>query len=109
MYVLRTDSGRLGRGIRRQPHGGTRPPRRVCTRQLHVGTSELPREMVYRPEVLRRVQPRQGGESTTPHPAELARGLPMNESERRWAALRNIVQFADLLQRDVPGPGPLVA
>ena len=30
----------------------------------------------------------------------------MKESEGRWAALRNIMQFADLLQRDVPGPGP---
>ena len=41
-----------------------------------------------------------------PHPAELASGLPMNESGERWAALRNTMQFADLLQRDVPGPGP---
>ena len=41
-----------------------------------------------------------------PHPAELARGLPMNESGERWAALRGTIQFADFLQRDVPGPGP---
>ena len=30
----------------------------------------------------------------------------MNESEGRWAALRIIMQFADLLQREVPAPGP---
>ena len=30
----------------------------------------------------------------------------MNESEGRWAALRTIMQLADLLQRDVPGQGP---
>ena len=40
------------------------------------------------------------------HLAELARGLPMTESGGRWAALRNTMQCADLLQRDVPGPGP---
>ena len=45
------------------------------------------------------------GRRRLPHPAELVRGLPMNESEGRWAASRNIMQFADLLQRDVPGPG----
>ena len=35
------------------------------------------------------------------HPAELATGLPMTEFGGRWAALRNAMQFADLLQRDV--------
>ena len=45
------------------------------------------------------------GRRRPPNPTELARGLPMNESEGRWAASRNIMQFADLLQRDVPGPG----
>ena len=30
----------------------------------------------------------------------------MSESGGRWAALRNTMQFADLLQRNVPGPGP---
>ena len=30
----------------------------------------------------------------------------MTESGGRWAALRNTMQCADLLQRDVPGPGP---
>ena len=46
------------------------------------------------------------GRRQPPHPAELPRGLPMNESEGRWAALRNIMQFADLFQRGDPGPGP---
>ena len=43
-----------------------------------------------------------------PHPAELASnsGLPSNESGQRWAAPSSAVQFADLIQRDVPGPGP---
>ena len=45
------------------------------------------------------------GRRRPPHPAELSRSLPVNESKGRWAALRNIIQFADLLQRDVPGPG----
>ena len=39
-----------------------------------------------------------------PHPAMLARGLPMTQSGGRWAALRNTMQFADFLQRDGPGP-----
>ena len=46
------------------------------------------------------------GRRRPPLPADLARGLSISESEGRWAALRNIMQFADLLQRDVPGPGP---
>ena len=43
-----------------------------------------------------------------PHSEELANnsGLPTNESGQRWASLRSTVQSADLLQRDVPGPGP---
>ena len=43
-----------------------------------------------------------------PHPAELASssGLPTSELGERWAASRSIIQFADLLQRHVPGPGP---
>ena len=43
-----------------------------------------------------------------PYPTELASssGLPTNESGQRWAALRSTIQSADLLQRDVPGPGP---
>ena len=41
-----------------------------------------------------------------PHPAELARGLPMTESGGRREALWSTMQFADLLQRVVPGPGP---
>ena len=30
----------------------------------------------------------------------------MTESGGRWAALKNATQFANLLQRDVPRPGP---
>ena len=43
-----------------------------------------------------------------PHREELASicGLPTNEPGQGWAALRSTVQFADLLQRNVPGPGP---
>ena len=48
---------------------------------------------------------REGGRRP-PHPAELVGGLPVNESGGRWAALRNVMQFAELLQRDVPRPGP---
>ena len=70
MYVLRSGSVRRGRGVRRQSHGGTRPVprRRVCARQLHFGTSGSPRERVYKPEVLRRAQPRGGEKKTTPSP-----------------------------------------
>lgn len=85
------------------PHG------EFCARQLHAGTSGSPREGAYIPQkVLRRVPPRGGGRKTTPpHPAEIARYLPINESGGRWTtALRNVVQFAEFLQRDVPGPGP---
>ena len=46
------------------------------------------------------------GRRRPPHPVELARGLPITESGATWAALRSIRQFADLLQRDAPGPGP---
>ena len=48
---------------------------------------------------------REGGRRP-PHPAERARGLPVNESGGRWAALGNVMQFAELLQREVPRPGP---
>ena len=47
---------------------------------------------------------REGGRRP-PHPAELARRLLVNESGGRWAALRNVMQFTELLQRDVPRPG----
>ena len=46
----------------------SRAPTDVCARQLHVGTNGSPRERVYRPEALRHVQPRGGGEKTTPPP-----------------------------------------
>ena len=45
------------------------------------------------------------GGNRPPHPAELARGLPMTESGGMWAALTSTIQFADLLQRGAPGPG----
>ena len=106
--MLRTGSRTLGRGVGSKSHAGTRPmpPRRVCARQLHAGTSGSPCERAYKPEVLRRVQLRVGRGKATPSPAELARRLQMTESGGRWAALRNTMQFAHLLQRDVPGPGP---
>ena len=46
------------------------------------------------------------GGSRSPHPAELAGDRPMTESGGRWTASRNTMHFADLLQWDVPGPGP---
>ena len=30
----------------------------------------------------------------------------MTEPGGRWAAVRSTIQFADFLQREVPGPGP---
>ena len=56
----------------------SRAPIEGCARQLHVGTSGSPRERVYKPEVLRRVQPRGGGENTTPPPGGACEG-PANE------------------------------
>lgn len=46
------------------------------------------------------------GEDEPPHPAELARDLPINESGGRWVALKNLMQFPDPLRRDFPGPRP---
>ena len=55
--LLRTGSGKLGREVVAQTHASTRPvpPRRVCARQLHVGTRGSPCERAYKPEVLGRV------------------------------------------------------
>ena len=39
------------------------------------------------------------GGNRPPHPAELARGLPMTKPRGRWAALRSVIQFADLARR----------
>ena len=33
------------------------------------------------------------------YPTELARGLPMTKPRGRWAALRSVIQFADLARR----------
>ena len=41
-----------------------------------------------------------------PHPAELAKGLPMTELGGRWAAVKRGLQFVALLQRDAPGTEP---
>ena len=48
------------------------------------------------------------GGNRLPRPAELARGLSMTEPGGRWAALRNAIQFADLLQRAPPDRGRTV-
>ena len=110
MHVLRTGSGRVTSGVRGHSQADTPPvpPRRVCALQLHAGTSGSPRERTYRPEVLRCVQQRLGGGETTSPPAEHASnsGLPTNELGEIRGALRSTIQFAGLLQRDVPGPGP---
>ena len=70
MHVLRTGSGKISREVGGQSHAGTRPmpPRRVCARQLHVGTSEPPCERTYRPEVLRRVQLQMDRGKASPSP-----------------------------------------
>ena len=70
MNVLRTGSGKLGRGVEGKSHAGTRPvpPRRVYARQLHVGRSGSPCEREHKPEVLRRVQLRVGRRKATPSP-----------------------------------------
>ena len=44
--------------------------------------------------------------SRPPHPAELARGLPMTEQGVKWAAVRSALQFAALLQRGDLGTEP---
>jgi len=46
------------------------------------------------------------GGSRPPHPAELARGLPMNEYGGRWVAVRGALQFAARVQRGNPEPEP---
>ena len=46
------------------------------------------------------------GGNRSPHPAALARGLPMSGHGERWAVVRSALQFAPLFQRGVPGPGP---
>ena len=41
-----------------------------------------------------------------PHPAALAKRLPMSGQRERWAAVRSALQFARLFQRGVLRPGP---
>ena len=106
VHVLRSGSGRLGRGVRGQPRVGTRPVplRRVGARPLHVGAHGPHRARACRPGT--QTAP-SGWGSRSANAAELARGLlPMTESRRRWAALRSTLQFVDLLQRDTPEPKP---
>ena len=109
MHVLRTGSGRVNSGVREHSQADTRPvpPRRISTLQLHAGKSGPPRERAYPRSYVACISEWAGGRRH-PHRAELAcsSGLPTNESGQRWAALRSTVQFADLLQRDVSGPGP---
>lgn len=71
MNLLRTGSRNLGRRGSRNNHMRVPIPclpRRVCTRQLHAGTSGSPRERVCRPEAPRRVPPRGDRGKTTPPP-----------------------------------------
>ena len=111
MHVLRTGSGRVNSGVGGHSQADTRP---VPPRRVFVHSSC----MLERAGRLARghIDPRScvacssggAGGRRPPHPAELASssGPPTNESGQRWAALRSAAQFADLLQRDVPGPGP---
>ena len=41
-----------------------------------------------------------------PHPAALAKRLPMSGQRERWAAVRSALQFARLFQRGILRPGP---
>ena len=70
VHVLRSGSGRLGRGFEGQlrVYAGTRPmpPRRVGTHPLHVGASGPHRARACRPEVLRREPLRVGVGKPTP-------------------------------------------
>lgn len=45
-------------------------------------------------------------ERRPPHPAELAKGLPMTMQGGRWAAVRSALQFAALLERGALGNEP---
>ena len=110
MHVLRTGLGRVNSGVGGHSHAGTRPvsPRRICALQLHAGTADrLARGHKDLRSCVACSSEWVGGRRL-PHPAELASnsGLLTNESGQRLAALRSTVQFANLLQRDVPGPGP---
>ena len=44
--------------------------------------------------------------SRPPHPAELARGLPMTDQGGRWTAVRSVFGFAALFQRGDLGTEP---
>lgn len=46
------------------------------------------------------------GESRPPGLGELFRGLPITEPGGRWAVVRDVMEFADLLQQSIPGLEP---
>ena len=102
VHVLRTGSGKLGRGVGGQSHAGTRPvpPRRVCARQLHVGTSGSPCDRSYRLEVLRRVQLRVGRGKATPSPGR-ACFRPANDGV--WGAVGGVIEHHAVRRRPPTG------
>lgn len=82
------------------PHEG------IGARPLHVGASGADRARVCRPQVHCHVPLRVGGGKLDPPSGG---GYWRSTNDRAWgggAALRTTIQFANLLQRKAPGPGP---
>ena len=85
MYVLRTGPGRRGREVRRQSHGGTRPvpPRTFVHVSCMLERTDRRAKGYTDPRPCVMCSREGAGRRRPPHRTELARGLPMNESEGR--------------------------